>query len=88
MSILEFRLNKIDQTRNYLLSEVEHNDFISLKHLTCKYLNYVQNFLILVSTVTGRVSISSLASLVCVSAAITSSTGGIKSCETRSISRF
>ena len=29
MSILEFRLNKIDQTRNYLLSEVEHNDFIS-----------------------------------------------------------
>ena len=41
MSILQFRLNKIDQTRNYLLSEVEHNDFISLKHLTCKYLNYV-----------------------------------------------
>ena len=31
MSILEFRLNKIDQTRNYLLSEREHNDFISEK---------------------------------------------------------
>ena len=80
MSILEFRLNKIDQTRNYLLSEREHNDFISEKYLTCKYLNYVKTFLVLVSTVTGCVS--SLASLVCVSAATTSSTVGIKSCET------
>ena len=26
---LEFRLRKIDETRNYLLGEIEHNDLIS-----------------------------------------------------------
>ena len=31
---------------------------------TCKYLNYVEHLLILVSTITGCVSISSLVSLV------------------------
>ena len=35
-------------------------------------LNYVKNLLILVSTVTGYVSISTFASLVCVPAGITS----------------
>ena len=44
---------------------------------TCKYLNYVGNLLILVSTVTGCVSISILASLVCVPVGITSSAVGI-----------
>ena len=32
---------------------------------TCKYLNYVEHLLILVSAVTGCVSISAFASLVC-----------------------
>ena len=27
-AILEFRLRKIDKTRNYLLDEIKHNDLI------------------------------------------------------------
>ena len=38
---------------------------------TCKYLNYAEHFLILVSTVTGCVSISAFASLVFVPVDIT-----------------
>ena len=37
---------------------------------TCKYLNYVEHLLIVTSTVTGCVSISAFASLICVSAGI------------------
>ena len=28
MSSLEFRLKKIDETKNYLLEEIKHNDLI------------------------------------------------------------
>ena len=45
----------------------------------CKYLNYVENLPILVSTVTGCVSIFVFASLVCVTVGITSSAVGLKS---------
>ena len=48
--------------------------------MTCKYLNYVENLLILVSTVTGCVSISTFASLVVIPVGITSSAVGIKIC--------
>ena len=47
---------------------------------TFKYLNYVGNLLILVSVVTGCVSISAFASLVCVPVGIASSVVGIKIC--------
>ena len=47
---------------------------------TCKYLNYVERLLILVSKITGCVSISALVSLVCVPVGITSSIVGIKIC--------
>ena len=47
---------------------------------TCKYLNYVENLIILASTITGCVSTSLFASLVCVLVVITSSAVGIKSC--------
>ena len=78
---LEFRLRKIDETRNYLLDEIKHNDLMSEKYKkTCKYLNYVEQVLILVSTVTGCVSISAFASLVCVPFGITSSAVGLKIC--------
>ena len=43
---------------------------------TCKYLNYDKNLLILVSTVTGCVSISFFASIVYVPIGITSSAVG------------
>ena len=78
---LESRLRKIDETRNYLLEEIKHNDLMSEKYKkTCKYLNYVEHLLILVSTVTGCVSISAFTSLVCVPVGITSSSVGIKIC--------
>ena len=46
----------------------------------CKYLNYVEHLLILSSIITGCVSISAFASLVCVPVGITSSAVGIKIC--------
>ena len=51
---LEFRLRKINETRNYLLDEIKHNNLMSEKDKkTYKYLNYVEHLLILVSAVTG-----------------------------------
>ena len=53
---LGFRLRKIDETRN------DYNDLMSEKYKkTCRYLDYVEHLLILVSTVTGCVSISAFA---------------------------
>ena len=40
---LGFRLNKIDETRNYLLVKIKHNDLMNEKYKKiCKYLNYVE----------------------------------------------
>ena len=78
---LEFVLRKIAETRDYLLEEIKHNYLMSEKYKkTCKYLNYVENLLILVSTVTGSVSISAYPSLVCVPVGIMRSAVGIKIC--------
>ena len=78
---LEFTLRKIDETKKYLPDEIKHNDLISEKNeQTCKYLNYVKHLLILVPTITGCVSISAFASLVCVPIGMTSSAVGIKHC--------
>ena len=87
---LEFRLKKIDERRNDLLDEIKINDLVSEKYnTTCKYLNHVENLLILVLTVTGYVSISAFASLVCVPVGITSSALGINICAiTVGIKRF
>ena len=69
---LEFILRKIDETRNYILDEIKYNDLMSEKYKKkCKYLNYVEHLLILVSTVTG---------LVCVPVDITSSAAGMNIC--------
>ena len=39
---LEFRLRKIDETRNFLSEEINHNDLMSEKYKKIfKYLNYV-----------------------------------------------
>ena len=78
---LQFRLRKIDETRNFLLDEIKHNDLMIEKFKkTCKYLNYVEHLLILVSTVTGCVSISAFSSLAFTSVGITSSAVGMKIC--------
>ena len=78
---IKFRLRKIDETRNYLLDEIKHNDLMSEKSKkTCKYLNYVENLLILASTIGGCVSSFPFASLVYVPVGITSSGVGINIC--------
>ena len=46
----------------------------------CKYLNYVEQFLILASAVTDGVSISAFASLAAIPVGNTSSAVGIKAC--------
>ena len=74
---IEFRLRKIDETRNYPLDEINHNDLMSEKYRKAnKYLNYIEHLLVLASTVTGYVSISSFASLFCGPVGITSSAVG------------
>ena len=38
MSMLEFRLIKIDETRNYFLDEIKHNGLMTEKYKKiCKY---------------------------------------------------
>ena len=77
----EFRLKNIDETRNYLIEEINWNQLISKKHkMVCTTLNYIEHFLILVSAVTGCVSISAFPSLVGIPIVITSSAVGLKIC--------
>ena len=77
----EFRLKNIDETRNYLIEEINRNQLISKKHkMVCTTLNYIEHFLILVSAVTGCVSISAFPSLVGIPIVITSSAVGLKIC--------
>ena len=55
----KFRLKIIDETRNYLIEEINRNKLMSKKHKkVCTTLNYIKHFLSLGSTITGCVSIS------------------------------
>ena len=77
----EFRLKNLNETKNYLIEEINRNQLISKKHKkVCTTLNYIEHFLILGSTVTGSVSISVYASLVGIPIGITSSAIGLKIC--------
>ena len=47
------------KTRNCLWEEIKHDVLMNEKHKkTCKYLNYVEHLFVLVSAVTGCVSVS------------------------------
>ena len=71
--IQEFRLKNIDETRNYLIQEINWNELMSKKHKKiCITLNYIEQFLIVGSPITGSVSISAFASLVGIPIGITS----------------
>ena len=77
----EFRLKKIDEIRNYLIEEINRNELMSKKHKkVCRVLNYIDHSLIVISTITGCVSISAFASLVGILIGITSSATGLKNC--------
>ena len=61
----QIRLTKINETRNFLLEEIKHNNLMNEKHKnTCKYLNYVKHLLIVASIVSYCVLIFAFASLV------------------------
>ena len=60
----EFRLEFIDETKNYLIEEVNQNELMSKKQKHKKVyraLDYIKHLLILISTVTGPVYITSSA---------------------------
>ena len=77
----EFRFWKIDEIRNYILKEIKQNELMSRKHeKVCVTLNYIENFLILASAVTGCISLSAFSSLLGILIGITSSAIGLKMC--------
>ena len=78
---LEFRFRKIDEIRNYPLEKTKHYDLIRKENKkTCKYLNYFEHLLIRSSVITGCISISVFALLVCVPVSMASSVVGINFC--------
>ena len=71
----------MDKTKDKTIEEINWNELMSKKYKTlCATLNYIENFLILASTVTRCVSISSFASVVGIPIGITSSAIGLKIC--------
>ena len=77
----EFRLKKINETRNYFLEEIEQNELMNKNHeKVCTTLSYIEHFLILTSTITGCISISAFASLFGILMVITSSAIGLNIC--------
>ena len=77
----EFRLQKIEEIRTYLLRKINQNELMSKKHKNvCPVLNYIEHLLILISTVTGWVSISVFAFLAGIPIGITSSAIVLKNC--------
>ena len=75
----EFRLRNIDETRNYLIEEINQKELMCNKHKKfCWTLNCIEQFLILSSTITGCDSISTFASLVGIPIGITSPAIGLK----------
>ena len=69
----------MDETRNYFLEEIKQNELMSKKHKkACTTLNYIEHLIILVSTITGCISIYAFASLLGILIGITSSAIGLK----------
>ena len=74
-NISEFRLKEINKTRNYLIEEIKQNKLINKKEKkVCRILKYTEHLLILASTLSGCVSIFSVASLIGVPVGMSSST--------------
>ena len=79
----EFRLNKINEIKNYLIEETNWNELMNKNHKkVCRVLNDIEHLLIVISTITGCVSMSAFAYLVGVPTGITSYAIGFKICVT------
>ena len=77
----EFRLKNINETRNYLTEEINQNELMTKKYKkVCTTPNYIEHFLILVSTITGYVSVFAFPFLIGIPIGITSSLIGLKIC--------
>ena len=77
----EFRLKNIDETGNYLIEKINENELMSKKHeKVYVVLNYIEDLLILISTVSGCVSICNFAPLVGFPIGIPNSAIGLKIC--------
>ena len=75
----EFRLKKIDETRNSFIKEINQNKLMSKKHKKgCEVCMDIANLLVSASSLTGCVSILAFASLVGIPTGITSSAIGLK----------
>ena len=63
------------------MKKINWNELLSKKHRKfCRVLNYIEHSLILISTITGCVSISDFASLIGFLKGSTSSANGLKIC--------
>ena len=77
----EFRLKNIDETGNYLIEKINENELMSKKHeKVYVVLNYIEDLLVLISTVSGCVSICNFAPLVGFPIGIPNSAIGLKIC--------
>ena len=77
----ECKLENINEIRNYLIEEINRNEFMSKKHKkVCATLNYIEHFLILGSTITQCVFISAFSSWLGIPIGTTSSGIGLKIC--------
>ena len=75
----EFGLKHLDKTKNYFIEQIKQNDLMSKKHKkVCTVLNHIEKSLILVSAITGCVSISAFVLLVGIPIGIASSAAGLK----------
>ena len=75
----EFRLENIEELKYHFIKETDKNELINKKNKkVSEILNYTENFLILVSPVTGCISISAFASLLGIPIGIKSSAIGLK----------
>ena len=55
----ESKLKNMDETRDYLIGEINQDELMSKKHKKiCTTLNYIEHCLVLASTITGCVSSS------------------------------
>ena len=82
----EFRSKSIDQKKNYLIEDINQNKLTSKKYKKVyRVFNYTEHLLILISPITGCVSISAFVSLVGIPIGIRDSVIGLKNFITEGI---